>query len=83
MQDIMAWMDAVKFKLNEAKTEFIYFASRQQLNKAIHSTINVIAESIQRSTKVRYLGGHLDSNLTFKEHILIKCIAATLNIIKI
>ena len=57
--------------------------SRQQLNKATHTTINVIGESIKRSTKVKYLGGHLDSNLTFKDHILIKCKAATLNIIKI
>ena len=29
------------------------------------------------------MGGHLDSNLTFKEHILTKCKASTLDIIKI
>ena len=34
MHDIKTWMEAVKLKLNEAKTEFIYFGSRQQLNKA-------------------------------------------------
>ena len=28
MQDIKAWMEAVKLKLNEAKTKFIYFGSR-------------------------------------------------------
>ena len=28
MQDIKAWMEAVKLKVNEAKTEFIYFGSR-------------------------------------------------------
>ena len=33
--------------------------------------------------KVRYLGGHLDSNLTIKELILVKCKATTLNIIMI
>ena len=76
-------MEAVKLKLNEAKTKFIYFGSRQQLNNATHTTINIIGESIKRSTKVQYLGGHLDSNLTFKDHIHIKCKAATLNIIKI
>ena len=83
MHDIKAWLEAVKLKLNEAKTKFIYFGSRQQLNKATHTTTNVTGESIKRSTKVRYLGGHLDSNLTFKDNILIKCKAATLNIIKI
>ena len=83
MQDIKAWMEAVKPKLNEVKTEFIYFGRRQHLNKMTYTTINAIGESIKRSTKVRYLGGHLDSNLTLKEHILMKCKALTLNIIMI
>ena len=83
MQDLNAWMEAVKLKLNEVKTEFIYFGSRLQLNKTTYTTINVIGELIKRSTKVRYFGGHLDSNLTFKDHILIKCKSAALNIIKI
>ena len=83
MQDIKAWMEAVKLKLNEVKTKFIYFGNRQQLNKTTHTTINVIGESVKRSTKVRYLGGCLDCNLTFKDRILIKCKAAMLNIIMI
>ena len=70
-------MEAVKL------TKFIYFGSRQQLNKTTYTTINVTGESTKRSTKVRYLGGPLDSNLTFKDDILIKCKATTLNIIKI
>ena len=83
MQDIKAWMEAVKLKLNEARTEFIFFWSRQQLNKTTHTAINVIGELIKRSTKVWYLAGHLASNLTFKDHMHIKCKAATLNIIRI
>ena len=35
---------------------------------------------MERSTKFKYLGGYLVSNATFKEHILIKCKAAMLNI---
>ena len=69
IQDIKAWVEAVKLKLNEAKTESIYFGSRQQLKKTTHNTINIIGELIKRSTKLWYLGGHLDSNLTSKEHI--------------
>ena len=34
MQDIKAWMEAVKLKLNEPKTEFIYSRRRQQLYKS-------------------------------------------------
>ena len=76
-------MEAVKLKQNEAKIKVFYFWSRQQLNKTTYTTINVIGESIKRSSKFRYLRGHFDSNLTFKDHILIKCKAETLNIIKI
>ena len=56
MHDIKAWMEGVKLKLNEAKTEFIHFGSMQQLNKTTHTTINVTGELIKRSTKVQYLG---------------------------
>ena len=44
---------AIRLKLNEAKTEFIYFWSRQQLTKTTHNTINIVGESTKRSTKVR------------------------------
>ena len=33
MLKVKTWMDAVHLKLNESKTEFIYFGSRQQLKK--------------------------------------------------
>ena len=31
--DIKAWMDSNRLKMNTAKTEFIYFGSKQQLQK--------------------------------------------------
>ena len=31
MLNIKAWMDTVRFKLNESKTEYIHFGSRQEL----------------------------------------------------
>ena len=78
MQDIKAWMETVKLKLNEAETEFIYFGSRQQLNKQSLAQYLSQENESKDQPKVRYLGGHLDSNLTLKEHILIECKAATL-----
>ena len=33
MLDIKSWMDAVELKLNETKTEFIYFGGKHQLAK--------------------------------------------------
>ena len=83
MLDIKSWMDAIKLKLNETKTEFIYFGERQQLAKAQKETININGEIIQGTNKIKYLGGHLDSSLTFKDHKIAKSKAATINIIKI
>ena len=83
MLDIKSWMDAVKLKLNETKTEFIYFGGKQQLAKTRRHTININGKTIQCTNKIKYLGGHLDSSLTFKDHIIAKSKAATINIIKI
>ena len=83
MLDIKSWMDTVKLKLNESKTEFIYFGVRQQLAKTHRDTININGEIIKHTNKIKYLGGHLGSSLTFKDHIIAKSKAATINIIKI
>ena len=76
-------MDAVKLKLNETKTEFIYFGGRHQLAKTHRDTININGEIIKCTNKIKYLGGHLESLLMFKDHITAKSRAATINIIKI
>ena len=82
MLDIKSWMDAVKLKLNETKTEFIYFGGKHQLAKKQRGTININGKIIQCTNKIKYLGGHLNSSLTFKDHIIAKLKSATINIIK-
>ena len=57
--------------------------SRYQLAKTHRDTININGEIIKCTNKTKYLGGHLDSSLTFKDHIIAKSRAATINIIKI
>ena len=46
-------------------------------------TININGKTIQCTNKIKYLGGHLDSSLTLKDHIIAKSKAATIYIIKI
>ena len=54
MLKVKTWMDAVCLKLNESKTELIYFGSRQQLTKCqLIQLIN--REIIKRLTKVNIL----------------------------
>ena len=83
MLNIKSWMDAVKLKLNETKTEFIYFGGKHQLAKTQRDTININGGTIQCTNKIKYLGGHLNSSLTFKDHIIAKSKAVTISIIKI
>ena len=83
MLEVSRWMNEVRLKLNESKTEFIYFGSRQQLKKCTFDKININNETIQRSNTVKYLGGHLDQNLNFKKHVITKCKAAMMNMQKI
>ena len=83
MLDVKCWMDAVCLKMNESKTEFIYFSSKQMLKKCNISTVNVNGEQIVRSDKVKYLGGFLDSTLSFCQHVIARCHAANINLQKI
>ena len=77
MLDIKSWMDAMKLKLKETKTKFIYFGGKHQFAKTQRDTININGKTIQCTNKIKYLGGHLDSSLTFKDHIIAKSKAAT------
>ena len=83
MQDIKVWMDQVRLKMNDSKTEFIYFGWPSQLGKCKIDSINVNGESVERTHTTKYLGAHLDSKLDFKQHIKIKCKAAMLNLHRI
>ena len=83
MLGISKWMNEVRLKLNESKTDFIYFGSKHQLKKCTFDKININSETIQRSDTVKYLGGHLDQNLNFRKHVITKCKTAMMNIRKI
>ena len=69
--------------MNESKTIFISFGGSRQLEKCINNTIIINGEDIQWSNVTRYLGAYLDSTLSFKEHINVKCKVAMLNLLKL
>ena len=83
MQDIKDWMDQVWLKMNDCKTEFIFFGWPSQLGKCITNSININNEIVERATSTKYLGAYLDSKLDFKLHIQTKCKTAMLNLLKI
>ena len=59
MLDTKSWIDQVCLKLNEAKTEFIYFGWPSQLGKCPTTTIDVNGETITRNIITKYLAAHL------------------------
>ena len=71
--DIKSWMDENRLKMNNSKTEFILFGSRQQLAKLTTTTIDINGVLINRSPSIRYLGADLDERLTLGGMITRKC----------
>ena len=81
---IKTWMDENRLKMKPDKTEFIVFGSRKSLPKCNNTTsIEIIDQTISRSSTVRYLGAFLDQNLTLDMHFNCKCQIAKWNLIKI
>ena len=69
-------MDGNRLKMNDSKTEFIMFSSRKMLTKCTTTDININGTRVKRENIIRYLGVWLDSVLSFKYHVKIKCKSA-------
>ena len=70
LKDVNIWMCKNRLKMNNAKTEFIYFGSRQMLSLCEKEKLDVQGTKINRSNSVRYLGALLDSELNLKKNML-------------
>ena len=56
-------------KLNDEKTEFIMFGTKQQLSKVRSTSITIGDDSIDSVNQVCNLGYHMDSELRNNIHI--------------
>ena len=79
---IADWMTSIHLKLNSDKTDFIMIDSKWMLKHANTSHLDFGSSLIQQSKLVKYLGGDLDPNLTFEEHVKQKSTTAMLNFTK-
>ena len=80
---IKIWMNSVRLKMNDFKSELIIFCNNAQTYKCITSEINIEGQSVQRSHLVRYLSAWLDSDLAFKTYVKKKCTASITNLQRI
>ena len=76
---VKKWMDSMRLKMNECKTEFIIIGSGHHIAKCSMTHLNVNNIEVQRSSVIKYLGTHIDEKLSFKEHITAKCRTAAIN----
>ena len=67
--EVSKWMGQNYLKINQAKTEFIFFGSPQQMKKVIIPHLRIGEVQVAPVTKVRSLGLTLDSNLTMEPQI--------------
>ena len=82
-KQIKCWMDTMHLKLNSDKTEYILFRSQAKLNTISPELLNAYSDLIEISKVVWYLGGLLDQQLNFKQHIKEKVQKAMTNLINI
>ena len=69
IQEIRSLMRQNFLKLNDEKTEFLLFGSRQQLSKVSLPFITIGDSQITPSSQARNLGVIFDSTMTLKPHI--------------
>ena len=69
LADVRSWMQVNFLKLNESKTEFIIFGTRQQLNKVGTDNIRIGEDVIQNVASIRNLGLHFDEELKHSSHV--------------
>ena len=66
-------------KLNDEKTEFLLFGSRQQLSNVCLPFITIGDSQINPSSQARNLGVIFDSTMTLKPHVFAKYITIIVN----
>ena len=69
IQEIRSWMRQNFLKLNDEKTEFLLFGSRQQLSKVSLPFITIGDSQITPSSQSRNVGVIFDSTMILKPHI--------------
>ena len=76
VDDIRTWMIVDKLKMNEGKTEFLVFGTKQQLCKVNIDHLTVGGSKINSTSAAKTLGTWLDSNLNLQEYINKTCRAS-------
>ena len=74
-KNLKYWLEANKLSLNIAKTEFMIIGSRQRMHAHSNENINIDLDGnvIKQVDKAKSLGLIIDKNLSWSNHIDMKC----------
>ena len=67
LASIRSWMSENRLKINDSKTEFIIYGSRQQFKNLSIDSLKVNQTSVTASDFIKYLWVYLDQNLNLKK----------------
>ena len=62
------WMNRNQLKMNDAKTEFIVFGSKHQVQRNDLKSLNIDNTTISAKLVIKFLGAYLDESLNMKTH---------------
>ena len=69
VERVKEWMALNKLKMNDTKTEAIFFGNLVQLKKCETTNIRVGTSNIEFKQCIKFLGELLNENLNMKKHI--------------
>ncbi|KAK6191070.1 hypothetical protein SNE40_002818 [Patella caerulea] len=78
LDDVKIWMLHNRLKMDDDKTEVITFGANRQLQKSTIHKLRVGDSIVKSSSRIKFLGMHMDENLNFKHHIAQKTRSAAL-----
>ena len=76
IDDIRAWMNVNKLKLNDDKSEFIIIGTNSTLSRVKTTALRVGTKTIQASSYVRNIWCYFDQNMRMNEQLKHTCKSA-------
>ena len=80
LQEVRIWMAKNSLKLNDSKTDFIMFGTKNSLQTCTTSHITIGEAQVKPSDYVKNIGANMDKYLKLDKHVNLACKSAWFNL---